>query len=225
MANFATRSLKAKTAAIYIDNSSDYAKGLAEFFEETFVKNGGKIVAKEAYLQKDTDFKATLTKIKGQNPDVLFVPGYYQEVGLIARQAREMGMKLPMLGGDGWDSAKLAEIATPAAINNGFFSNHYSPDEKSAAVTTFVEAYKKEYNSVPDAFAALSYDATTMIIEAMKKANSADPVKIKDELAKTKNFAAVSGSITFNETHDPVKSAVIIEMKDGKQTFREKVNP
>lgn len=225
MANFATRSLKAKTAAIYIDNSSDYAKGLAQFFEETFVKNGGKIVAKEAYLQKDTDFKATLTKIKGQNPDVMFVPGYYQEVGLIARQAREMGMKLPLMGGDGWDSAKLAEIATPAAINNGFFSNHYSPDEKSPAVTAFVEAYKKEYNSVPDAFAALSYDATRMIIEAMKKANSADPVKIKDELAKTKNFAAVSGSISFNENHDPVKSAVIIEMKDGKQTFREKVNP
>ena len=225
MANFATRSLKAKTAAIYIDNSSDYAKGLAQFFEETFVKNGGKIVAKEAYLQKDTDFKATLTKIKGQNPDVMFVPGYYQEVGLIARQAREMGMNLPLMGGDGWDSAKLAEIATPAAINNGFFSNHYSPDEKSPAVTAFVEAYKKEYNSVPDAFAALSYDATRMIIEAMKKANSADPVKIKDELAKTKNFAAVSGSISFNENHDPVKSAVIIEMKDGKQTFREKVNP
>ena len=225
MANFATRSLKAKTAAIYIDNSSDYAKGLAQFFEETFVKNGGKIVAKEAYLQKDTDFKATLTKIKGQNPDVMLVPGYYQEVGLIARQAREMGMNLPLMGGDGWDSAKLAEIATPAAINNGFFSNHYSPDEKSPAVTAFVEAYKKEYNSVPDAFAALSYDATRMIIEAMKKANSADPVKIKDELAKTKNFAAVSGSISFNENHDPVKSAVIIEMKDGKQTFREKVNP
>ena len=225
MANFAAKSLKAKTAALYIDNSSDYAKGLAQFFEETFVKNGGKIVAKEAYLQKDTDFKATLTKIKSQKPDVMFVPGYYQEVGLIARQSRELGMQMPMLGGDGWDSAKLAEIATPSAINNGFFSNHYSPDEKSTAVTTFVEAYKKEYNSVPDAFAALSYDATLMIIEAIKKANSADTVKIKDELAKMKNFAAVSGSISFNENHDPVKSAVIIEMKDGKQTFREKVNP
>ena len=225
MANFATKSLKAKTAAIYIDNSSDYAKGLAQFFEETFVKNGGKIVAKEAYLQKDTDFKATITKIKGQNPDVMFVPGYYQEVGLIVRQSRELGLKVPVLGGDGWDSSKLAEIATPAALNNGFFSNHYSPDEKSPAVTTFVEAYKKEYNSVPDAFAALSYDAMMMVIDAMKKANSADPVKIKDELAKTKNYAAVSGQISLNETHDPVKSAVIIEMKDGKQTFREKVNP
>ncbi len=225
MANFAAKSLKAKTAAIYIDNSSDYAKGLAEFFEETFIKNGGKIVAKEAYLQKDTDFKATITKIKSQNPDVLFVPGYYQEVGLIIRQARELSVSVPVLGGDGWDSSKLAEIATPSALNNSFFSNHYSPDEKSPAVTTFVEAYKKEYNSVPDAFAALSYDATIMVIEAMKKANSADPVKIKDELAKTKKFAAVSGQISFNATHDPVKSAVIIEMKDGKQTFREKVNP
>ena len=141
------------------------------------------------------------------------------------RQDREMGMPLPVLGGDGWDSSKLAEIATPSALNNSFFSNHYSPDEKSPAVTTFVEAYKKEYNAVPDAFAALSYDATIMVLDAMKKANSADPVKIKDELAKTKNFAAVSGLISLNENHDPVKSAVIIEMKDGKQTFREKVNP
>ena len=225
MANFAGSSLKAKTAALYIDNSSDYAKGLAQFFKETFIKNGGKIVSEEAYLQKDTDFKATLTKIKSQNPDVVFVPGYYQEVGMIIKQARELGLNVPFMGGDGWDSAKLPEIAGAAALNNTFFSNHYSPDDNSPAVKTFVEAYKKEYNQTPDAFAALSYDATMMVIEAMKRANSADPVKIKDELAKTKDYTAVSGKISLNATHDPVKSAVIIEMKDGKQTFREKVNP
>ncbi|SHJ59702.1 ABC transporter substrate-binding protein [Propionispora hippei] len=225
MANFATKSLKGKTAALYIDNSSDYAKGLGQFFKETFEKNGGKIVAEEAYLAKDTDFKATLTKIKAANPDVLFVPGYYQEVGMIIKQARELGLMMPVLGGDGWDSAKLPEIAGADALNNTFFANHYSPDDNSPAIKDFVEAYKKEYGQVPDAFAALSYDATMMVIEAIKRANSTDPVAIKDALAKTKDYQAVSGLITLNETHDAVKSAVIIEMKDGKQTFKEKINP
>lgn len=225
MANFAGKSLKAKTAALYIDNSSDYAKGLGQFFKETFVKNGGTIVSEEAYLQKDTDFKATLTKIKAKNPDVIFAPGYYQEVGMLIKQARELGINVPVLGGDGWDSAKLPEIAGAQALNNSFFSNHYSPDDNSPAVKTFVENYKKEYNQTPDAFAALSYDATMMVIKAIERAGSADPVKIKDELAKTKDYAAVSGKISLNETHDAVKSAVIIEMKDGKQTFKEKVNP
>ena len=225
MANFATKTLKAKTAAIYIDNSSDYAKGLGQFFKETFIKNGGQIVAEEAYLAKDTDFKATLTKIKVSNADVIFVPGYYQEVGMLIKQAREIGLMMPILGGDGWDSAKLPEIAGPQALNNTFFANHYSPDDNSAAIKTFVEAYKKEYNETPDAFAALSYDATMMVIEAMKRANSVDTVKIKDELAKTKDYVAVSGLITLNETHDAVKSAVIIEMKNGLQTFKEKINP
>ncbi|MDF2499818.1 MAG: hypothetical protein K0Q77_532 [Anaerosporomusa subterranea] len=225
MANFASKSLKAKTAALYIDNSSDYAKGLGQFFKETFTKNGGTIVSEEAYLQKDTDFKATLTKMKSKNPDVIFAPGYYQEVGMLIKQARELGLNVPVLGGDGWDSAKLPEIAGAQALNNSFFSNHYTPDDSSPAVKTFVENYKKEYNQTPDAFAALAYDATMMVIKAMERANSADPVKIKDELAKTKDFAAVSGKISLNETHDAVKSAVIIEMKDGKQTFKEKVNP
>lgn len=225
MANFASKSLKAQKAALYIDNSSDYAKGLGQFFKETFAKNGGQIVAEEAYLAKDTDFKATLTKIKATNPDVIFVPGYYQEVGMLIKQAREMGITAPILGGDGWDSAKLPEIAGAAALNNTFFANHYSPDDNSPAIKNFVEAYKKEYNQTPDAFAALAYDATMMVIEAMKRANGVDTVKIKDELAKTKDYAAVSGTITLNETHDAVKSAVIIEMKDGKQTFREKINP
>ncbi len=225
MANFASKSLKAKTAAIYIDNSSDYAKGLGQFFKETFIKNGGQIVAEEAYLAKDTDFKATLTKIKVANADVVFVPGYYQEVGMLIKQAREIGLTMPVLGGDGWDSAKLPEIAGGAALNNTFFANHYSPDDNSAEIKTFVEAYKQEYNETPDAFAALAYDATMMVIESIKRANSVDTVKIKDELAKTKDYTAVSGKITLNETHDAVKSAVIIEMKDGKQTFKEKVNP
>ncbi len=225
MANFATKTLKGKTAALYIDNSSDYAKGLGQFFKETFIKNGGTIVAEEAYLAKDTDFKSTLTKIKATNPDIVFVPGYYQEVGMIVKQGREIGIKAAILGGDGWDSAKLPEIAGAEALNNTFFANHYSPDDNSPAIKTFVDSYKAEYGETPDAFAALSYDATMMIIEAIKRAGSEDTVKIKDELAKTKDYQAVSGVITLNETHDAVKSAVVIEMKDGKQTFKEKVNP
>lgn len=225
MANFATKTLKAKTAALYIDNSSDYAKGLGQFFKETFIKNGGTIVAEEAYLAKDTDFKSTLTKIKATSPDIVFVPGYYQEVGMIVKQGREIGIKAAILGGDGWDSAKLPEIAGAEALNNTFFANHYSPDDNSPAIKTFVDAYKAEYGETPDAFAALSYDATMMIIEAIKRAGSEDTVKIKDELAKTKDYQAVSGVITLNDTHDAVKSAVVIEMKDGKQTFKEKINP
>ena len=225
MANFAAKSLNGKNAALYIDNSSDYAKGLGQFFEETFIKNGGKIVSKEAYLAKDTDFKATLTKIKAANPDILFVPGYYQEVGMIIKQARELGINCAVLGGDGWDSAKLPEIAGNEALNNTYFASHYSPEDNSPAIRTFVDSYKAEYGQVPDSFAALSYDATMMIIEAIKRAGSEDTVKIKDELAKTKEYQAVSGIITLNETHDAVKSAVVIEFNDGIHTFKEKVNP
>jgi len=225
MANFATKSLKAKTAAVFVDMSSDYAKGLAQYFEDAFTKAGGKIVAKEAYQQKDTDFRAALTKIKAANPDVIFNPGYYQEVGMFVKQARELGITVPLLGGDGWDSPKLTEIAGAAALNNTYFSNHYSSESKDPETVKFVEAYKKEYGQVPDALAALGYDAGLMVVDAIKRANSTDPVKIKDALAQTKGLKGVSGTITLDANHDPVKSAVIIEMKDGKQTFKEMVNP
>jgi len=225
MANFATKTLKSQTAAIYIDNSSDYAKGLAQFFEEAFSKSGGKIVAKEAYLQKDQDFKATLTKIKAANPDVIFVPGYYEEVGKIVKQARELGYTGPLIGGDGWDSPKLSEIAGNEALQNTFFSNHYAADDKDPKVIKFVEDYKKDYGQVPDAMAALAYDSALMLADAIKRSNSVDPEKIKTALAQTKDLKVVSGIITLDANHNPVKSAVVIEMKDGKQIFKEKVNP
>lgn len=225
MANFAAKSLKVKTAAIYIDNASDYSKGLAQVFEEKFVQNGGQIVAKEAFLAKDTDFKSALTKIKAANPDVIFIPAYYQEVGLIVKQARELGITTTMIGTDGWDSPKVVEIAGASALNNTFFSNHYSPEDKDPHVTAFVEAYKKEYGQVPDALAALGYDAALMLIDAIKRANSTEPVKIKDALAQTKNLQVSTGILTLDPSHNPVKSAVVIEIKDGKQTFKEKINP
>ena len=180
MANFASKSLHATKAAIYIDNSSDYAKGLSQFFEEAFVKNGGTIVAKEAYLQKDQDFKSALTKIKASNPDVLFLPAYIEEGGKIAKQARELGLNVAILGGDGLDSPKLVEIAGAPALNNLFFSTHYSIEDKDPTAIKFADAYKKEYGEDPDMQAALGYDAASLIIDAIKRANSAEPTKIKD---------------------------------------------
>ena len=225
MASFASNELKVKKAAIYIDNTSDYAKGLAQFFKENFIKNGGQVVIEEAYLQKDTDFKSTLTKIKAAQPDFIYIPGYYQEVGLIVKQAREMGITVPMAGGDGWDSAKLPEIAGKAALENTFFSSLYSPDDTSDLNKEFVAEYKKAYNINPDVFAALAYDSTLLVAKAIEDAGSADPAKIAEAMAKIKGFKGVSGEVTFNEEHNPIKSAVIIEHKDGKQTFKTKVNP
>ena len=225
MASFASNELKVKRAAIYIDNTSDYAKGLAQFFKENFVKNGGQVVIEEAYLQKDTDFKSTLTKIKAAKPDFIYIPGYYQEVGLIVKQAREMGITVPMAGGDGWDSAKLPEIAGKAALENTFFSSLYSPDDTSDLNKEFVAEYKKAYNTNPDVFAALAYDSALLVAKAIEDAGSADPDKIAEAMAKIKGFKGVSGEVTFNEQHNPIKSAVIIEHKDGKQTFKTKVNP
>ena len=225
MANYAAKTVKAKTAVIYVDSSSDYSKGLSQSFEATFTQNGGKIVGKEAFLAKDQDFKATLTKIKAMNAEVVFIPAYYEEVGKIVKQARELGITIPLLGTDGWDDPKVVEIAGAAALNNTFFSNHYSSQDKDPNVVKFVEAYKKEYNQEPSALAALGYDSGLMIIDAIKRAGAADPVKIKEALEKTKNLQVSTGILTIDSNHNPVKSAVVIEMKDGKQSFKEKVNP
>lgn len=225
MADFATKSIKATTAAIYVDNSSDYSKGLADVFEASFIQAGGKIVAKEGFLQKDTDFKATLTKIKSTNPEVIFIPAYYEEVGKIVKQARELGIDVPLLGTDGWDDSKLVDIAGAVALNNGYFSNHYSSQDKDPNIVKFVEAYKKEYGQDPSALAALGYDSGLMIIDAIKRAGSADPDKIREALEQTKNLQVSTGILTLDASHNPVKSAVVIEMKDGKQMFKEKINP
>jgi len=224
-ANFVTNELKAKTAAIYIDNSSDYSKGLADFFKKSFVANGGSIVAEEAYLQKDTDFKAVLTKIKATNPEIIYVPGYYEEVGKIIKQARELGITVPIVGGDGWDSPKLPEIAGADALNNTFFTNHYSPDADSAESKAFVAAFEKEYKQKPDAPAVLGYDALKLMVDAIKRAGAADPAKVSKALAETKSFNAVTGALALNDKHDAVKSVTIIKFQDGKQAYCSTVNP
>lgn len=225
MANFASNTLKAKTAVIYIDNSSDYSKGLAQSFETLFTQNGGQVLGKEAFLQKDQDFKSTLTKIKALNPDVVFLPAYYEEVGKILKQAREMGMNMPFLGTDGWDDAKVVEIAGAAPLNNSFFSSHFSSQDTDPHVVKFIADYKQEYGQDPSVFSALGYDAGLLMIDAIKRANSTDPVKIREALEQTKNLQLSTGLVTIDANHNPIKSAVVIEMKDGKQVFKEKVTP
>lgn len=224
-ANFVYNELGAKTAAIYIDNSSDYAKGLAAAFKDAYTAAGGAVIDEESYLQKDTDFKSVLTKIKAAAPDVVYVPGYYEEVGKIIKQARELGINIPFVGGDGWDSPKLAEIAGSEALNNTYFTNHYSVDSSDETSKAFVENYNKEYGQNPDACAVLGYDGANLMIETITKAGVYDAAKITEILAATKDFNAVTGKTSLNETHDAVKNAVILEYKDGKQTYRATVNP
>ncbi|SFL60581.1 ABC transporter substrate-binding protein [Pelosinus propionicus] len=224
-ANFVLNTLHLNKAVILVDNSSDYSKGLSTFFKEAYTKGGGSILAEEAYLQKDQDFKTILTKIKALNAEIIYIPGYYEEVGKIVKQAREIGITVPILGGDGWDSPKLVEVGTSAALNNTYFTNHYSVDDTSATSQAFVEAYKKEYGQVPDAMAVLGYDAANIVIDAIKRANSLEPEKIREALAGTKDYSAITGNTTLNATHDAVKSVVIIEMKDGKQVFKTTVKP
>ena len=223
MATFAAKDLKAKTAVIYVDNSSDYSKSLAKVFREKFEAAGGKVVMEEAFLQKDQDFKATLTKLKTANADVMFVPAYYEEVGKIVKQAREMGINSAILGTDGWDDTKVVDIAGADALNNTFFSTHYS--EKDAEVQGFIEAYKKKFNRAPNVFAALGYDAGKMLVDALKRAGSGDTEKIREALEATKDLKVGTGTISMDKNHNPIKTAVILEMKNGEKELKAKIAP
>ncbi|MDM5359899.1 ABC transporter substrate-binding protein [Peribacillus sp. RS7] len=224
-ANFASDEIGAKTAAIYVDSASDYSKGLAAAFKEAFTAKGGKIVAEEAYVTKDTDFRSTLTRIKSAKPEFVFLPGYYEEVGLILKQAREDGIDLPFMGGDGWDSPKVVEIAGAEALKNTYITNHYSPEDEDAKIQDFVAAFEKEYDKTPDAFAALGYDTGYYLADAIKRSGDASPEKIRQALEEVKDLQLVSGTLNLDENHDPIKSATILEYVDGKQTFKTKINP
>lgn len=225
-ANFATNDLKVKSAAVLIDSSSDYSKGLAASFKKNFEANGGKIVKEEAYIAKDTDFRATLTNIKSANPEYIFVPGFYEEVGLIIKQAREIGLNVPIMGGDGWDSPKLVEIAGANTLNNTFITNHYSSGDSDKKVQDFVSAFKAKYDGKsPDAFTALGYDTVYFLADAIKRAGSSDSSKIQKALAETDGLELVSGKVKLDQNHDPIKAAVILEYKNGEQQFKTKINP
>jgi branched-chain amino acid transport system substrate-binding protein len=225
MANFATDDLKLTKAAILFDTTSDYAKGLTKAFEETYKKSGGTLLAKEAYQAKDTDFKAVLTNIKGKNPEVLYIPGYYEEVGLIVKQARELGLNVPILGGDGYESPKLTEIAGKDALNKVYYSSHYSANDTSAEVKKFNEAFKAKFGKAPDAFNALGYDLGYFFADALKRGGEVNSEKLKAAIAATKDFKGVTGTFSIDDKHNPVKSVTIIEMKNGEATFLKKLDP
>jgi branched-chain amino acid transport system substrate-binding protein len=224
MAKFAAESLHAKTAAILRDVKNDYSVGLADFFRDEFMRRGGKILIDVSYSEGDIDFKAQLTAIRGVNPNVVFVPGYYTEVGLIARQARELGIAVPLLGGDGWDSPRTVEIGG-AAVNGCYFSNHYAVDDPNPVAQSFIEKFRKKYSEVPDAMAVLGYDATLVLADAIRRAGTVEGKALRDAIAATKDFAGVSGKITIDEHRNARKSIVVLKIDQGEVKFFQKVEP
>lgn len=215
MANYAFKNLGAAKVAIVQDKSSDYAEGLAASFSATFEELGGEIVAAEAYTTSDTDFNAILTSLASKEFDAIWLPGYYQEVGLIIKQARALGIECPILGADGFDSPVLAELAGADALHDVYYSNHYSSLNEDETVTAFIEAYKAKHGVDPDAFNALGYDAAKLICDAIERAGAADPEAIKDALAATSDFKAVTGTLSIDENHDAQKALVVIKLDGG----------
>jgi branched-chain amino acid transport system substrate-binding protein len=222
-ANFAYNNLKARKAALIYDLGNDYTKGLAEFFKTQFIKLGGKIVADEGHDTGITDFKAQLTRIVQAKPDIIYNPDYYNDVALIAKQARELGFKGPLMGGDGWDSPDLVKIGG-SAVEGCYFTNHYSKDDPRPIVQDFIKRYQAKFNAVPDAFAVLAYDAMNITLNAIKTAGSTKGPAIRDALAAT-DLDCVTGHIKFDADRNPIKSAVIIEIKNGQQQFVTTVAP
>lgn len=225
MAKFARETLKATKVAILRDVRNDYSVGLANYFTEEFTKDGaGKIVADASYSAGDVDFKSQLTALRGAKPEAIFVPGYYTDVGLIARQARELGLKAPLLGGDGWESDKLFEIGG-AALEGSFYSNHYAPEDPSPRIQEFVREYQKMFGVVPDSMSALAYDAAKVAAAAIVSAQDVSGPKVREAIAKTQGFAGVTGDITLGADRNAVKPAVILEIKGGKAKYLTTIAP
>lgn len=219
-AKFATQDLKAKTAAILYDQGNDYTVGLSKVFKEDFTKAGGKVLAMESYTTQDTDFSAVLSKIAPLKPDVLYLPDYYQKVSLIAKQARDKGITATFLGGDGWDSPSIDQ----AAMNGGYFTNHYSVQDPRPQVQEWVKKYQAKYNKQPDSFATLGYEAAQILFKAIEDTKSGDPTKLKEAIQNI-SIDAVTAKISFNKDGNPVKPLAILQYKDNKQVFVRKMTP
>lgn len=225
MANYLTKEVGMKKAAILIDVKSDYSTGLAEFFERTFTSNGGQIVGKQSYSKGDSDFRSQLTALKGSAPEVIFVPGYYNDIGQIAIQARDLGMQMPLAGGDGWESPKLIEIGGKA-LEGCFYSNHYHVDDPDPAVREFVQKYEQRYGAKPDSLAALGYDSARVLVDAMKRAGKTDGTSIRDAIATTKEFKGVTGNISLGPDRNPIgKKLAVLEIRDGQTKLKAIVDP
>ncbi|HEV8204481.1 MAG TPA: ABC transporter substrate-binding protein, partial [Pyrinomonadaceae bacterium] len=225
MARFAVNTLKAQKGAIIYDFNSPYGRGLTQYFELSFGKLGGRIVSEQSYTQGDADFKGQLSTIKAAEPDVIYIPGYYGDVALIAKQARMLGLTQPLLGGDGWDAPELWQLGGDA-LNGAYISTHYSIDNPSPAIQSFVEQYKQRYgNLLPDAHAALAYDAARLLFDALTRIGSTDPDKLREALAQTKNFAGVTGVISMDGDRNAVKPAVVLKLQDLKFIYQETIQP
>ncbi len=224
MAVFADKTLKVKNVAIFYDSSSDYSKGLAEVFQKTFEGKGGKIVAKEAFLGKDVDFKAALTKLKSSNPDALYIPGYYEEVSKIIKQAREMGITCPLIGSDGWESPKLAEIAGKDALKDCYYVSAFNAKDEDPSVQDFIKKFKAKYQKDPDIFAMQGYNAGLILADAIKRAGTTDGTKLAKAIAETKDLQIASGKLTFDANHNPVMPALIIAIENGVPVLKEKIS-
>jgi len=225
MASFAVNTLKAHKAAILFDFNSPYGQGLSDFFELSFEKLGGTIVSKQTYVQGDADFKGQLSMIRSAEPDVIYIPGYYGDVAIIAKQARQLGLTQPLLGADGWDAPELWQLGGDA-LNGAYISTHYSIDDPSPAIQTFVEGYKQRYGHLlPDAHAALAYDAMRLLADAIARAGTTDSDKLRQALAETKNFAGVTGVISMDADRNAVKPAVVLKLQDVRFIYQETIQP
>jgi branched-chain amino acid transport system substrate-binding protein len=244
MAKFAANDLKLKRVAIFKDIRNDYSVGLAQFFAEAFTQMGGTIAVEQAYSAGDQDFRAQLTAIKAKNPEAIYLPGYYTEAGLIARQARELGITVPILGGDGWESEQLLQIGGDA-LNGCFYSNHFAVDNPDPRLQGFLQRYRTKFGNDPDAIGGLAYDAANVLIQSLTKLAEQDPEvfkglssakagtdarreadkKLRDLIATTTNYAGVTGTITLDEHRNASKPAVVLEIKQGKKVYRTTVNP
>ncbi|MDR2019074.1 MAG: ABC transporter substrate-binding protein [Syntrophobacterales bacterium] len=223
-ANFALKDLKARSAAVLYDVSNDYSKGLAEFFRSTFIKGGGTVTAYESYQKDDVDFSALITKLAMKKPEVIYLPDYYNKVGLISKQIREKGLKGTLLGGDGWDSPELAKIAGNSIIGS-YYTNHYSADRKDSVTQAFIKKYKEKHGMVPDALGALAYDATGILFKTLDAAKSPNPEEIVKGLAGLKNYKGVTGNISFDKSGDVVKSVVILKVGNEKSQYVTTIEP
>ncbi|MBM3854806.1 MAG: ABC transporter substrate-binding protein, partial [Verrucomicrobia bacterium] len=225
MAKFARNTLKVRRVALLTSVSSAYSVGLAKYFKERFAQDGGSIVIEQKYSEGDKDFKAQLTAIKAAGVDGIFVPGYYTEAALICKQAQDLGIKLPLFGGDGWEAPQLVEIGG-SAVEGTYYSTHYSPENKSPAVVAFVEKFKRRWNNeVPDAMAALGYDAALVLFDAIKRAGTTESAKLRDTLAATRDFAGVTGTTSLDAQRNASKSAVVLAVQGGQFKFVETVTP
>lgn len=224
MAKFTLNSLKKTRVAVLTDVRQDYSVGLSQYYKDYLTKNGGTVISEQSYSSGDQDFKAQLTSIKAASPEVVFVPGYYNEVGLIARQARELGITVPILGGDGWDSPTLTQIGGPA-LENTFFSNHFSVEDQNPIIQNFVRDYRERFKKDPDGMAALGFDAAKVLLDSMTRAGSTEPAKVRDALAGTVDFQGVTGRISIDTERNATKPAVVLAIKDGGFHYAETIAP